>query len=175
MLMTRGVARTCIGARTFARVLVAPGSDEALSGLRHEVAAWLGSHQRRDDAITVLVELLENALAHGSRPGGVVTLLVTRLAGGRLSVCVRDAGRTESDAPFITTPGFGHGTRIVEDRSERVATTIRRDGGWEVRAVLAAVPPPVIEPDVDLEALLAAYPDGEPAPDRTPDGGDGAA
>ena len=173
--MTHGTARTCIGARPFARVLVAPGSAEALGELRQEVAAWLGSHQRKDDAIAVLVELVENALAHGSRPGGPVALVVKRLDRGRLSVCVRDAGRTESDAPCVSTPGFGHGLRIVEDRSERVAKKVQREGGWEVRAVLAAAPPPVIEPDVDLDALLEAYPDGEPAPDRTPDGGDGAA
>lgn len=171
--MTRSTTpRTCIRTRRFVRVLVAPGSFRKLAKIRHELAVWLGSHPRQDDTIRIVVELVENAFVHGSKPGGRVTLEVERLDEGQLSILVRDAGRTTSDAPRVTTPGFDHGLRIVEDLSERIDTTVRRNRGRTVRAILAAQAPPIVEPDVDLETLLKAYPDGEPDHDNTSGGGD---
>lgn len=159
------------GTNSFADWLTAPSNTaglpneaagDMLAGLRHKLRSWLGAHPRCDDAIAVAEELLTNALAHGSRPGGLVTLLVRCLEEGRLEVCVGDEGRTASDAPCLSTPGLGRGLRIVEDLSERVIPTYRRTGGRSVRAVLAATAPPVIAPDVDdVEALIAAYADGD--------------
>lgn len=152
----------------FTYCLVAPAcpleqaDTRQLAVLRDNLDAWLGDHPRGEDAVDVAVELLTNALKYGSRPGGVVTLAVAHLGAGQLEICVRDAGRTASEAPRIVTPGLGQGLRFVENRCERVDPIDRVDGGRTVRAVLAATPPPVIAPDVDdVEALIAAYADGD--------------
>lgn len=147
-----------------------PGTD-ILANLRRDLGLWLAGHPRREDAIDIMVELLTNALRHGSRPGGLVTLLVKRLDGGRLEVCVGDSGRAASEAPRITTPGLGRGLRMVKALS-KVTQTDRATGGRTVRAVLAATPPPVIEPDIDVDALLAEYPDGDDNGDAVTGGGD---
>ena len=180
-MATRSVApRRRVRTRRFVRVIVAPGSAQESAALRHDLADWLEAHPRKDDAIDAVVELVENAVKHGSRPGGLVTIEVERLSAGRLSICVRDEGRTDTDALCITTPpgvdhgsppGFNHGLQIVKDRSEQVDEVDLSDGGREVRAILAATAPSIIEPDVDLEDLLNAYPDGDP--DSAPGGVDG--
>lgn len=150
MTMTRSTARPHVGVRLFARVLVAPESAESLRVLREELVAWLGPHPRVDDAVTVMDELVANALTHGSDLGGLVALVVERLEGGRLRICVRDTG---SDAPCDVPPGFGHGLKIVEALSESLSKTNRAHGGLEYQAILAAIPPPISEPDVDLDDL----------------------
>lgn len=177
------IEATRSGTDLFADWLTAPSAtvpdlpDETgkdmLAGLRHKLRSWLGAHPRCDDAIAVVEELLTNALAHGSRPEGLVTLLVRRLEDGRLEVCVGDEGRTASDAPCVSTPGLGRGLQIVEDLSERVVPIYRPAGGRSVLAVLAATAPQVVEPDVDdVEALIAAYTDGDDAHDDAFDGSD---
>lgn len=152
--------------------LLEDADPSILVELRRDFSTWLGDHQRGDDAIAVTIELVTNALVHGSRPGGVVTLTVERLADAGLEVCVRDAGRAVADAPQGITPGLGRGLRIVEDLSERVELIAHPGGGLAVQAILAEAPPPVIEPEVDVEALLKAYPDGEDDGDDVTGGGD---
>lgn len=133
---------------------------ETLAGLRCDLGAWLGDHPRRDDAITVVTELVENAFVHGSEPGGRVRLEVERLDGDRLTVRVRDEGRTASQAPRVTTPpGFGHGLRIVSGLCAEFDLT-ESGGGMTALAILAATPPPIAEPAIGFKALLDAYPDG---------------
>lgn len=146
-----------------------------LAALRDDLDVWLGDHPRGEDAVDVAVELLTNALKYGSRPGSPVTLTAKHLGAGRLEICVRDAGRTASEAPQLLTPGLGQGLLYVENRCERVYAVDRVDGGRTVRAILAAVAPPVIEPDLDedeLEALIKKYADGGDDDDHR-DGGVG--
>lgn len=157
-----------IGSRSFTDLLVAPtglASEAAanpLTALRSGLVAWLDDHARGDDAVRVVTELVSNALLYGSRPGGLVSITVERLDGGRLEICVRDGGRAESEVRRVV-PGLGRGLQIVEVLCEcGLQQSQRPDGGRTYRAILAATAPPVIEPDVeDVEGLVAAYADGD--------------
>lgn len=150
----------------FSYCLTAPASEHAdtrqLAVLRHDLDDWLGDHPRGEDAVDVSTELVTNALKYGSRPGGPVTLTIVHLDAGRLEICVRDAGRTEAEAQQFGAPGLGQGLQSVESRCEQVRCVDRVDGGRTVQAILAAVPPPLAEPDLaEVEALIDAYPDGD--------------
>lgn len=161
--------RTETGTRPFTELLVAPtdlpgeAATNPLTALRSGLAAWLGDHPRRDDAMKVAVELVTNALLCGSDPGGLVSLAVERLDGDRLEICVRDEGRAESEESRREVPGLGRGLRIVEDLCEGgVQWSQRPGGGRTYRGILAATAPAVAEPGVaDVEALIAAYADGD--------------
>lgn len=182
--------RTKSGTRPFTDLLVAPpdlpgeAATNPLTALRSGLAAWLGDHPRRDDAMEVAVELVTNALLCGSDPGGLVSLAVERIDGGRLEICVRDEGRAEAESESEVcreVPGLGRGLAIVEDLCEGgVQWSQRRGGGRTYRGVLAATAPPVNEPGIDeVEALIAAYADGDDDSgdvsrgDGADDGGDG--
>lgn len=179
--------RTGTGTRTFTDLLVAPtdlpgeAATNPLTALRSGLAAWLGDHPRRDDAMKVAVELVTNALLCGSDPGGLVSLAVERLGGDRLEICVRDEGRADESEVCREVPGLGRGLAIVEDLCEGgVQWSQRPDGGRTYRGILAAIAPPVIEPDVaDVEDLIERYADGDDdggdvsRGDGADDGGDG--
>lgn len=79
------------------------------------------------------------------------------------SLCVRDLGRTDSDAPCVTVPAFGRGLTVARALSERLDIFPRALGGLEVVAVLAAIAPEIVEPDVTPEALFEEYCDDDVA------------
>jgi anti-sigma regulatory factor (Ser/Thr protein kinase) len=87
----------------------------------------------RSEALLVVSELVANAIRHGSRRGDVIGVDFTM--GGRLCICVQDAGRGDAVPLALTADEqrpAGRGLNIVErfaQRSERVV-----DGKREVRA-----------------------------------------
>lgn len=155
-----GRARTRTHALT--RTITVTRTGGRLAGVRADLGRWLGDHPRVADAVTVADELLTNAVRHGSSVGGRVTLVARRLDAGRLAIDVTDAGRQDdAEAPCITAPPFGAGLHVVDVLCESVEVR-RGGGGWHVRVVLAARPPEIREPDVDVDVLLDAYPDDVP-------------
>lgn len=129
-----------------------------LADLRRDFRGWLGDHHRSDDAVIVAMELVTNALEHGSAPGQLVMLVAGRLADGGLAIDVTDSGRADAETPCLTTLHFGQGLQIVERlcRDVQITNGVR---GWHIQAALAPVPPEIVVPDVDIEALLAGYDD----------------
>jgi hypothetical protein len=161
MAMTVPVSGACIGTCVFSRMITVPRyPDGCLAGLRGNLAGWLGDHPRRDDAVRVADELLANAIRHGSTVGGCVVFCCRKFAAGRLVIDVIDSGRGDGDAPCIAAPSFGAGLYVVEALCASVMR-LRTLNGWYVAAVLAAQPPEIVEPEVSLEELLAAYPDDD--------------
>lgn len=149
----------CRSTREFFRTITAASSSgTVLVGLRRDLGEWLRDHARCDDAVIVADELVANALLHGCARGGRVTFVARTLRSGRVTIDVTDSGRIRGDAPCVKAPTFGHGLQVVERLCENVQI-IQCGAGWHVETVLAARPPEIVEPDVDVEALLAASED----------------
>lgn len=137
--------------------------------VRDTVAA-LGAAAAGADAEALVSELATNAVLHARSP---FTVVVDR-AGDRVRICVLDASptrpRTRDYGMQATT---GRGMRLVA--SLAAAWGVDRQGSgkavwFELPATgpLAAVPGRDDEADVDVDALLARFPDdGDAEPART--------
>lgn len=134
-------------------ITASPWSAAHIAEIRRDLREWLHDHPRADDAVTVADELLSNALVHGSREGGRVSFVASRLEDEYLEIDVRDTGRTADEPPCVTTEGLGRGLDVVNGLCAEVV--IDRCGGWFVHAVLAATAPPIVIPVVDIRDLLA--------------------
>ena len=109
--------------------------------VRREIQAMLIGHQRLDDLLLVVSELVTNALLHGSEsPGALVGVRIVRLPFGNLYVRVIDQGRRGSVRPPVSRPGAdedaGLGSLIVDRLVRRCWSRRTRTGGRCVHALL---------------------------------------
>ena len=126
----------------------------ALSGLPPEVAA---------DAELVVSELVTNAALHGEAP-----ITVRVLLDRWVRVEVEDARRTAPIMPRSNTEAMtGRGLAMVAALSSGWGMELAASGGKVVWAELGrdgARSEPASQPEVDIEALMAAWSDADPGP-----------
>src|SRR4051794_38145869 len=115
-----------------------------------------------DAAELIITELMTNAALHGRGP---VTVRV-RAAGTRVRVEVQDTGHGVPMIPAQSTDAMtGRGLRLVAALSAAWGVEPTGQGGKTVWAELLpdGQTNDMFEPEIDVEALLAAWEDDEPA------------
>jgi serine phosphatase RsbU (regulator of sigma subunit) len=142
------------------------GSEpDAIPRARRFAVTALADHPQAliDDAALIVTELLTNAVLHGEPP---VTLRV-RHSDDRVRVEVEDTGRKMPVAVRHSADAMtGRGLPLVAALSASWGVDAAQSGAgksvWaELTPESAAAPPTQAEPEVDLDAFLAAWHDDE--------------
>jgi len=149
--------------QTLAELQLGSEPDAVPRARRFAINALTGQPEALvDDAALIVTELLTNAILHGERP---VTMRVRHLD-DRIRVEVEDAGRKMPVTVRQSTEAMtGRGLPLVSALSAAWGVDAKRGGGKAVWAELtpesAAAMPSDTNPEVDLDAFLAAWPDEE--------------
>ncbi len=112
--------------------VVVPHHPRGARAARHRLVDALRGRvhpERLADAVTVLAELVGNAVRHAAPlPGNVVQVAWRLLEGGRLLIWVTDGGSTRSPAAKAADPDAvdGRGLTIVQALAARWG--VERDG-----------------------------------------------
>ena len=123
-----------------------PSTSEAPKLARLAISRLPGIDAVRDDATLVVSELVANAVVHsGARPEDPIALQV-RYESGQLTICVRDAGRSQ-DAPHLREASDvgdgGFGLMLVGRLAGEWDTHSSQDEGCVVWARMSVPDSPV--------------------------------
>jgi anti-sigma regulatory factor (Ser/Thr protein kinase) len=112
-----------------------PGVPEAVSQVRHQVAAALAGVPAADDAVWCLGEVATNAVVHtrSGQPGGSFAVAADVYPGALVAIVVTDQGGPWTGRAADTYP---HGLDVVR----QLATEVRIDGDDNGRSVWVILP-----------------------------------
>ena len=110
-----------------------PASADQVSRARQLLAGILDGHQRADDALVCLSELVTNAIVHSrsGQPGGTVTVRA-QIDSHRLRVEVCDQGGPWHTPRVSADEQNGRGLRIVSHLATRWGCEGHSQTGWNV-------------------------------------------
>ncbi|MFC5829516.1 ATP-binding protein [Nonomuraea insulae] len=147
----------------FLAELVLPGIPQSVSVARHCVARVLrqAGHQNVDDVVTVISELVTNAVSYtvSGLSGGLVTIEIGQIGDAIAAVAVIDQGATQAPKMRKSSPATcsGRGLSIVAALSARWGVREDALGGMAVWAEVFTmdVAPPVAALGMPVSAVEA--------------------